>query len=98
MPTPFDLARAATTGRLVVAGSISSTDQMQALASIGAEAFTIGSAAFDGSQQLTPEPSDPNWLPWLVYQGNGCDLVILARGPTGRGRLTTRTTTTGGAV
>ncbi|MFD4370571.1 HisA/HisF-related TIM barrel protein [Streptomyces sp. NPDC058486] len=51
---PLDLvraARAATTGRLVVAGSISTTDQIQALASAGADAFTIGSAAFDGSLQ-----------------------------------------------
>ncbi|MDW8803630.1 hypothetical protein P1P68_02115 [Streptomyces scabiei] len=49
---PLDLvraARAATTGRLVVAGSITTADQIQALASAGADAFTIGSAAFDGS-------------------------------------------------
>ncbi|MDN0199933.1 HisA/HisF-related TIM barrel protein [Streptomyces sp. S.PNR 29] len=51
---PLDLvraARAATTGRLVVAGSIASTDQIEALASAGADAFTIGSAAFEGSLQ-----------------------------------------------
>lgn len=51
---PLDLvraARAATTGRLVVAGSISSTEQIRALASAGADAFTVGSAAFDGSLQ-----------------------------------------------
>lgn len=51
---PLDLvraARAATTGRLVIAGSITSTDQIQALASAGADAFTIGSAAFDGTLQ-----------------------------------------------
>ncbi|MFF6787200.1 hypothetical protein [Streptomyces sp. NPDC012510] len=51
---PLDLvraARAATTGRLVIAGSITSTDQIQALASAGAAAFTIGSAAFDGTLQ-----------------------------------------------
>jgi methylmalonyl-CoA mutase cobalamin-binding subunit len=51
---PLDLvraARAATTGRLVVAGSITSTAQIQALASAGVDAFTIGSAAFDGSLQ-----------------------------------------------
>ncbi|MER8072244.1 HisA/HisF-related TIM barrel protein [Streptomyces sp. NPDC094034] len=51
---PLDLvraARAATTGRLVIAGSITSTDQIQSLASAGADAFTIGSAAFDGSLQ-----------------------------------------------
>lgn len=51
---PLDLvraARAATTGRLVVAGSITGADQIQALASAGVDAFTIGSAAFDGSLQ-----------------------------------------------
>ncbi|WP_437024196.1 HisA/HisF-related TIM barrel protein [Streptomyces sp. enrichment culture] len=51
---PLDLvraARAATTGRLVVAGSITSTDRIQALASAGADAFTIGSAAFGGPLQ-----------------------------------------------
>lgn len=48
---PLDLVRAATTGRLVVAGSITNTDQIQALASVGADAFTIGADAFDGSLQ-----------------------------------------------
>ncbi|WP_083999649.1 hypothetical protein [Actinomadura kijaniata] len=42
-------ARAATTGHLVVAGSITGDDQIRALAAAGADAFTIGSAAFDGS-------------------------------------------------
>ncbi|MEU7581164.1 HisA/HisF-related TIM barrel protein [Streptomyces sp. NPDC041068] len=42
-------ARAATTGRLVVAGSITTTDQIRELAAAGADAFTIGSAVFDGS-------------------------------------------------
>ncbi|WOX20207.1 HisA/HisF-related TIM barrel protein [Streptomyces solicathayae] len=49
---PLDLvraARAATGGRLVVAGSIASTERIRALADAGADAFTIGSAAFDGS-------------------------------------------------
>ncbi|MFG3188739.1 hypothetical protein [Streptomyces omiyaensis] len=49
---PLDLvraARAATRGRLVVAGSITGSDQIRSLASAGADAFTIGSAAFDGS-------------------------------------------------
>ncbi|KND39576.1 HisA/HisF-related TIM barrel protein, partial [Streptomyces stelliscabiei] len=49
---PLDLvraARAATTGRLVVAGSITGDDQIRAIAAAGADAFTIGSAAFDGS-------------------------------------------------
>lgn len=51
---PLDLvaaARAATAGRLVVAGSITTTDQIHAVAAAGADAFTIGSAAFDGSLQ-----------------------------------------------
>ncbi|SOD65390.1 1-(5-phosphoribosyl)-5-[(5-phosphoribosylamino)methylideneamino] imidazole-4-carboxamide isomerase [Streptomyces sp. 1222.2] len=51
---PLDLvraARAATTGRLVVAGSITGDDQIRAIAAAGADAFTIGSAAFDGSLQ-----------------------------------------------
>lgn len=49
---PLDLvraARAATTGRLVVAGSITGADRIRELAAAGADAFTIGSAAFDGS-------------------------------------------------
>ncbi|MFJ8669589.1 hypothetical protein [Streptomyces sp. NPDC093600] len=49
---PLDLvraARAATTGRLVVAGSITTPDQIRALADAGADAFTVGSAAFNGS-------------------------------------------------
>ncbi|MEU7036897.1 hypothetical protein ABZ958_24905 [Streptomyces sp. NPDC046237] len=49
---PLDLvraARAATTGRLVVAGSIATRARIQDLAGAGADAFTIGSAAFDGS-------------------------------------------------
>ncbi|MCF3121149.1 hypothetical protein IPZ68_15790 [Streptomyces arenae] len=49
---PLDLvraARAATSGLLVVAGSITGGDQIRDLAAAGADAFTIGSAAFDGS-------------------------------------------------
>ncbi|MFE5632018.1 HisA/HisF-related TIM barrel protein [Streptomyces sp. NPDC056470] len=49
---PLDLvraARAATTGRLVVAGGITGRERIRALAAAGADAFTIGSAAFDGS-------------------------------------------------
>ncbi|MFJ2968637.1 hypothetical protein ACIPIC_41025 [Streptomyces collinus] len=52
---PLDLvraARAATTGRLVVAGSITSTDQIQALASAGVDAF----GAFDGTLQPRAAP------------------------------------------
>ncbi|MFI5829241.1 HisA/HisF-related TIM barrel protein [Streptomyces sp. NPDC051578] len=51
---PLDLvraARAATAGRLVVAGSITGVDRIRAVAAAGADAFTIGSAAFDGSLQ-----------------------------------------------
>ena len=49
---PLDLvkaARRATRGTLVVAGSVDSPDRIRALADAGANAFTIGSAAFDGS-------------------------------------------------
>ncbi|MEV7279000.1 HisA/HisF-related TIM barrel protein [Streptomyces sp. NPDC093111] len=49
---PLDLvraARAATAGRLVVAGSLSSPAQIHALAAAGADAFTVGSAAFAGA-------------------------------------------------
>jgi hypothetical protein len=49
---PIDLVRAArrgTAGYLVVAGSVSSVGQIEALRDAGADAFTIGSAVFDGS-------------------------------------------------
>jgi hypothetical protein len=49
---PLELVRAArrgTTGLLLVAGSVRSPAQIRALADAGADAFTIGSAAFDGS-------------------------------------------------
>ncbi|GAA2816740.1 HisA/HisF-related TIM barrel protein [Streptomyces showdoensis] len=49
---PLDLvraARAATAGRLVVAGSLSSPEQIHALDAAGADAFTVGSAAFAGA-------------------------------------------------
>ena len=49
---PLDLVRAArkgTDGLLIVAGSVSKVEQIQALKNAGADAFTIGSAAFDGS-------------------------------------------------
>lgn len=42
-------ARRATRGLLVVAGSIGTPQRIRALAEAGADAFTIGSAAFDGS-------------------------------------------------
>ena len=49
---PLDLVRAArrgTEGYLVVAGSVSTTGQIEDLAAAGVDAFTIGSAVFDGS-------------------------------------------------
>jgi hypothetical protein len=49
---PLDLiraARAATGGELVVAGSIDSPARIRDIAEAGCDAFTIGSAAFDGS-------------------------------------------------
>jgi hypothetical protein len=49
---PLDLVRAArrgTAGYLVVAGSVSTPAQIEDLKQAGADAFTIGSAVFDGS-------------------------------------------------
>jgi hypothetical protein len=49
---PLDLVRAArrgTAGHLVVAGSVSTATQIADLRAAGADAFTIGSAVFDGS-------------------------------------------------
>ena len=50
---PIELVRAARDalagGRLIVAGSVNSPRQIHALAAAGADAFTIGSAIFDGS-------------------------------------------------
>lgn len=49
---PIELVRAArrgTPGQLLVAGSVQTAAQIRALAEAGADAFTIGSAAFDGS-------------------------------------------------
>jgi hypothetical protein len=50
---PLALVRAARRGagdgRLIVAGSVHSPEQIHALAAAGADAFTIGSAAFDGT-------------------------------------------------
>ncbi|WP_439817626.1 hypothetical protein [Zavarzinia sp. CC-PAN008] len=48
---PMDLvraARAATRGTLVVAGNIDSPERIRLLADAGVDAFTVGSAAFDG--------------------------------------------------
>jgi hypothetical protein len=49
---PMDLVRAARgalNGYLVVAGSVDSPDRIQALADAGVDAFTIGTAVFEGS-------------------------------------------------
>ena len=50
---PLDLVRAARDalagGKLIVAGSVNSRQQIHALAASGVDAFTIGSAVFDGS-------------------------------------------------
>lgn len=50
---PLELVRAAKRGVdggvLLVAGSVARPEQIRALAAAGADAFTIGSAAFDGS-------------------------------------------------
>jgi hypothetical protein len=49
---PLELVRAARKalkGELIVAGSVSTPARVQALAQAGADAFTVGSAAFDGS-------------------------------------------------
>ncbi|HEX5057866.1 MAG TPA: hypothetical protein VFV99_00845 [Kofleriaceae bacterium] len=49
---PIELVRAArqaSDGFLLVAGGVATRDQVRALAAAGADAFTVGSAAFDGS-------------------------------------------------
>jgi len=50
---PLDMVRAAKNsmigGYLIVAGSVDSPERIQALAAAGADAFTIGTAVFDGS-------------------------------------------------
>lgn len=50
---PVELVRAARAalgpGRLIVAGSINGPERIRAMAEAGADAFTIGSAIFDGS-------------------------------------------------
>jgi hypothetical protein len=49
---PLDLVRAArraNDGTLLVAGGVRSPEQVRALAAAGADAFTVGSAVFDGS-------------------------------------------------
>ncbi len=44
-----EAARAALSGELIVAGSIDTPDRIKALAAAGVDAFTIGTAAFEGS-------------------------------------------------
>ncbi len=44
-----EAARAALTGRLIVAGSIDTASRLRALARAGVDAFTIGTAVFDGT-------------------------------------------------
>jgi hypothetical protein len=49
---PIELVRAArgaTDGILLVAGGVSNAERVRALAAAGADAFTVGSAAFDGT-------------------------------------------------
>jgi heptaprenylglyceryl phosphate synthase len=50
---PLALVRAARRGigdgRLIVAGRVDSAQQIHALAAAGADAFTVGSAVFDGT-------------------------------------------------
>ena len=50
---PLALVRAARrgigAGKLIVAGSVHSAEQIHALAVAGADAFTVGSAVFDGT-------------------------------------------------
>jgi uncharacterized protein related to proFAR isomerase len=49
---PLDLvraARAALSGELIAAGSVDTPERVRALAEAGADAFTVGTAAFDGS-------------------------------------------------
>jgi hypothetical protein len=54
---PIELVRAARrgigSGMLIVAGSVTSRDHIKALADAGADAFTIGTAVFDGSYTPT---------------------------------------------
>jgi len=56
---PLDLikaARRAMDGELIIAGSINSPDQIRAIADAGADAFTVGSAAFE--RVFAPDSDD----------------------------------------
>jgi hypothetical protein len=72
---PLELVRAARRGlgdgHLVVAGSVSTSAQIQALAEAGADAFTIGSAVFDGSYA----PSKGSILSQLSSIQTDCDRI-----------------------
>jgi hypothetical protein len=72
---PIDLVKAARKGlgqhHLIVAGSIATATQITALARAGADAFTIGSAVFDGS--YAPNLGSP--LSQLAAIQADCDAV-----------------------
>ena len=77
---PLDLVRAArrsTAGYLVVAGSVSTPTQIDDLKNAGADAFTIGSAVFDGSYS----PNKGNIVSQLR------DVMDAAGLPADRGRI-----------
>ena len=54
---PIELVRAARrgigSGYLIVAGSVTSRERIKAVSAAGADAFTIGTAVFDGSYSPT---------------------------------------------
>jgi hypothetical protein len=68
---PLDLVRAArrgTSGYLVVAGSVSTVTQINDLREAGADAFTIGSAVFDGTFSQVHEHSNRSDVDLMVMQ------------------------------
>ncbi|MEY2582716.1 MAG: hypothetical protein QOE09_2565 [Ilumatobacteraceae bacterium] len=70
---PLDLVRAArrgTGGYLVVAGSVSTASQIHDLRDAGADAFTIGSAVFDGTFSLNDGQG---------HKGHNSDMASLLR-------------------
>jgi len=78
---PVDLVRAARRGlgqgRLVVAGSVGSRERIKILADVGADAFTIGSALFDGSYS----PNKGSILSQLSQVLSDCKAVAQAPCP-----------------
>ena len=62
-------ARQATKGTVIVAGSIGKPEQIRALASAGSDAFTIGSAVFNGSFL----PGESGLVAQLRAVGEACD-------------------------